>query len=128
MPPGPNSRAKRCSEPYTLVWQGEPWLIDHGATLPFQYRWSAVSEDSPRRADYPLDRHLFGGRRSRLAAWNEALAARLTREVLERVVAQVPDDFLRLLVADAGRERVMRRRRAYEAFLWKRLKARRPFV
>jgi hypothetical protein len=43
-------------------------------------------------------------------------------------VAQVPDDFLRPLVADAGRERVMRHRGAYEAFLWKRLKAPRPFL
>jgi len=41
----------------------------------------------------------------------------------------VPDDFLRPLVPQGGDpQRVERRRRAYEAFLWKRLEAPRPFV
>ena len=117
------------ANPNILVWQGEPWLIDHGASLPFQYRWSAVTEDAPRRTDYPLQRHLFGDRAGRLAAWDEDLAARLGRDVLEHAVAQVPDEFLAPLVEPGGRaDRLARRRRAYEAFLWKRLKAPRPFV
>lgn len=115
--------------PNILVWRGEPWLIDHGASLPFQYRWSAVTEDAPRRDDYPVASHLFGRRADRLAACDERLAARLPREVLERAVAAVPDDFLRPLLthgADAGK--LERRRQAYVAFLWKRLKPPRPFV
>ena len=117
------------ANPNILVGEGGPWLIDHGAALPFQYRWSAVSEDSPRRTDYALARHLFGDRGLRLATWDERLAPRLTREVLESAVARVPEDFLRPLVVPGGdAERVARRRRAYEAFLWKRLKPPRPFV
>jgi hypothetical protein len=115
--------------PNILLRDGEPLLIDHGASLPFQYRWSAVNEDAPRRADYPLARHLFGERAARLSEWDERLAALLPREVLERAVAQVPHDFLVPLVPPGGRgDRIARRRTAYVAFLWKRLKPPRPFV
>jgi HipA-like protein len=115
--------------PNILVWQREPWLIDHGACLPFQYRWSAVTEDAPRRDDYPLERHLFGGRAERLGAWDERLASRLTRDILEAALVRVPDDFLRpLLPHGADGDKVARRRQAYVAFLWKRLKTPRPFV
>jgi hypothetical protein len=114
--------------PNVLIWKGRPWLIDHGAALPFHYRWSAVREESPRRA-YPIDRHLFARHAASLAAWDERLAAQLPREVVQAAVEQVPDAFLRpLLPPEAGEERVVRRRKAYEAYLWKRLKAPRAFV
>jgi hypothetical protein len=115
--------------PNILLWNGEPCLIDHGAALPFQYRWSAVNEDMPRRRDYPLHRHLFGARAPRLVEWDEHLSARLPRDVIERAVAQVPDDFLHPLLAQAkGVDKLARRRAAYVAFLWKRLEAPRPFL
>jgi hypothetical protein len=115
--------------PNVLVAEGRSWLIDHGAALPFQYAWAAVTEDAPRSPAYPLDRHLFAARADRLAHWDERLAARITREVLEDVVGQVPADFLIPLLGKApDAERLERRRRAYHAFLWKRLKAPRPFV
>jgi len=115
--------------PNVLVAEGRPWLIDHGAALPFQYAWSAVTEDSPRTTPYALDRHLFAARARRLAEWDERLAGRLTREVVDDAIAQVPDDFLiPLLGRPPDPERLRRRRAAYQAFLWKRLKAPRPFV
>lgn len=107
-----------------LISNGQPWLIDHGAALVFQYDWARVSEDSPR-APARHDLHLFGERRHLLPAWDEQLAKALTREVLERATAQVPDSFL------AGRPREWtpaRARAAYAAFLWKRLRPPRPFV
>lgn len=115
--------------PNIMVWQGGTWLIDHGAALPFHYKWSAVSEDSPRRAPYAIASHLFASRAALLADWDARLAARLPREVLRHAVERVPADFLRpLLPPGADEERVMRRRRAYEAYLWKRLKPPRPFA
>lgn len=115
--------------PNVLVAEGRSWLIDHGAALPFQYAWSAVTEDSPRSAAYPLHRHLFAPRAGRLADWDGRLAARLTREVVDEAIAQVPDDFLAPLLGRApDPDRLRRRRRAYHAFLWKRLKPPRPFV
>jgi hypothetical protein len=115
--------------PNVLVAEGRSWLIDHGAALPFQYAWNTVTEDAPRSAAYPLDRHLFAARADRLGGWDERLAARLTREVVDEAIAQVPGDFLAPLLGRApDADRLRRRRRAYHAFLWKRLKAPRPFV
>ena len=117
------------ANPNVLVAEGRSWLIDHGAALPFQYSWGTVTEDSPRSEAYSIDRHLFAARADRLRDWDERLATRLTREVLDNAIAQVPDDFLvPLLGRPPDAERLQRRRAAYQAFLWKRLKAPRPFV
>ena len=117
------------ANPNVLVAEGRSWLIDHGAALPFQYSWGTVTEDSPRSEAYSIDRHLFAARADRLRDWDERLATRLTREVLDNALTQVPDDFLiPLLGRLPDAERLRRRRAAYQAFLWKRLKAPRPFV
>jgi HipA-like protein len=108
--------------PNILCWRDTFWLIDHGAALGFQHRWSAVTEDSPRR-NSTNDHHLLIARATRLAHWDPILAAKLTREVLDSTVAAVPDDFLAPLAKD-----LPRRRAAYAAFLWKRLKAPRPWI
>jgi hypothetical protein len=117
------NRDRTPRNPNIVVAQGRSWLVDHGASLPFQYDWSSVTEDSPR-ASYPLGLHLFARFRDRLPAWDGRLARKLTREVLRHALDEVPDDFLRpLLPPDSTASAVERRRRAYEAFLWKRLKA-----
>jgi hypothetical protein len=110
--------------PNILLSKGQPFLIDHGAALVFQYDWARVSEDSPRA---PVDHseHLFGARRALLARWDQQLAAGLTRGVLEAVVAAVPDSFLSARPPEWSAARA---RAAYVAFLWKRLRAPRPFV
>jgi HipA-like protein len=112
------------SNPNILLSKGQPFLIDHGAALTFQYDWAQVSEESPRA---PVDHglHLFGARHGLLARWDTPLAAVLTREVLEAVVAEVPDSFLSARPAEWSPARA---RAAYVAFLWKRLRAPRPFV
>jgi hypothetical protein len=107
-----------------LMAKGQPWLIDHGASLAFQYDWARVSEDSPR-APSRHEAHLFGDRAGRLAHWDAQLAAALTRNVLQKAAARVPDEFL----SDRPREwSPERARAAYVAFLWKRLTPPRPFV
>jgi hypothetical protein len=107
-----------------LVARGQPWLIDHGAALGFQYDWASVSEESPRSpSDHTL--HLFGSREPRLARWDAVLAPLLTRELLSDVLECVPDSFLTARPAEWEPGRV---RAAYVAFLWKRLKAPRPFL
>jgi HipA-like protein len=115
---------RTASNPNILISRGQPWLIDHGAALAFQYDWGRVTEDSPREpSDHRL--HLFGARRQLLPLWDANLANLLTRQVLTRIVAQVPDAFLEARPAEWSAERA---RAAYVAFLWKRLRAPRPFV
>ncbi|MDX2170810.1 MAG: HipA family kinase [Deltaproteobacteria bacterium] len=115
--------------PNLLAWQGAVWLIDHGAALPFQHDWAAVSEATPRRPGPVGAAHLLHARAAGLALRDAGLARRLTRAVLQAAVDQVPEEFLLpLLPAGAADDALRRRRAAYVALLWKRLRAPRPFL
>ncbi|MEM8614535.1 MAG: HipA family kinase [Cyanobacteria bacterium P01_H01_bin.105] len=105
------------------------WVIDHGAALPFQYNWPSVREDSPRHTPDAMEHHIFWNRLKNLDRWDEQLAAKLSRSVLQSVVSQVPDCFLQPLMSPpVSAAMIERRRQAYAAFLWKRLKSPRPFM
>jgi hypothetical protein len=111
------------SNPNVLFWKRQPWLIDHGAALPFAYRWSSVQEESPReRTDYRG--HVFGSRAALLEERDKAFAQLLSRSQLRAALAKVPDAFLQSSGPDLDPDRS---REAYVAFLWKRLKPPRPF-
>ncbi len=117
--------------PNLMWWHERLWLIDHGAALGFQYQWSSVSETSTGLPAPGVEPHLLHERVADLSEWDEIFAARVTREVVEEAVSEVPDDFLRPLLRDSERESddaLRRRRAAYGAFLWKRLKTPRSWV
>ena len=120
---------RTAANPNLLSWRGRVLLIDHGAALGFHYDWPDVTEDTPRRFGPPADPHLFESTETvaDLARLDEALAARFTRDVIDRAVGAVPDAFL-ASVAGPSAVGVARRRAAYVTFLWKRLKAPRPFL
>jgi hypothetical protein len=89
-----------------------------------------VIETAPQRPAPGLERHVLRTRASDLAAADARLARRLPREALEAALEEVPDSFLLPLLAGepAGEaERLRRRRAAYVAYLWKRLKPPRRF-
>jgi hypothetical protein len=76
--------------PNLLVWHGDLWLIDHGAALYFQHNWATARPLAPfDAADHVLRKAATG-----LAAAHEALAPRITRELLEEVTGLVPADWL----------------------------------
>jgi hypothetical protein len=117
--------------PNLLWWHNGLWLIDHGASLGFQYEWSAVSESSTGLPAPGAEPHLLQERVADLSDWDAIFAARLTRDVVQSAVDEVPDEFLRPLLRDADQNSdhaLQRRRAAYVAFLWKRLKAPRGWV
>ena len=109
-----------------MWWSNRIWLIDHGAALGFQYDWPSVTETSTRNQSVEMDPHLFSTAVSAdaMREWDDVFAARLTRDVLDTAVGEVPDEFLEFGDADSR----MRRRAAYSAFLWKRLKPPRAFA
>jgi hypothetical protein len=109
--------------PNILFWNGQPWLIDHGAALTFHYDLAALSEDAARER-FDLSGHVLAGLATS-ASVDEELAAVLTREVLERALSRVPDDWLFEAFPGEPRDRM---RELYVAFLRKRLRAPRPFV
>jgi hypothetical protein len=110
--------------PNILFWRRRPWLIDHGSALAFHHDWAGVTEDSPREPAV-YDGHVFERSVPSLPRFDPMLAPLVTREALEHAVAIVPEAFLGETRFDGGAARV---RAAYAAFLWKRLKAPRPFL
>ena len=115
--------------PNMMFWKDELWLIDHGSALMFHHAWSAVREDSPRRNRFSLEAHVLAERATHIMGWDPLLAERLDRDVIRAAVEAVPDEFLRpLLPQAASTDQLARRREAYIAFLWKRLKPPRTFA
>jgi hypothetical protein len=111
------------SNPNILLWKLRPWLIDHGSALPFQYDWPRVTESSPREAASYAN-HVFEARTALLPRYDATLARLVNERALTEALAEVPDE----LFDSTNREPSARVRAAYHAFLWKRLKAPRPFI
>ncbi|GAB2624325.1 hypothetical protein GCM10027168_65300 [Streptomyces capparidis] len=78
--------------PNLLVWHGDLWLIDHGATLIWHHNWptAAGSADKP----YDASDHALATFSPDVEAAEAALAPRVTEELLREVVALVPDEWL----------------------------------
>ncbi len=79
--------------PNLLLWHGEPWLIDHGAALWWHHTWRAA-EAAVTRELRDGDQHVLLPVAGDLAGAHAALAPLVTRELLERVVALAPGEWL----------------------------------
>jgi hypothetical protein len=108
-----------------LTWGGRLWLIDHGASLYVHFTWRNPDEHA-RRPFPELAHHVLLPSASSIAAADERLAGRVTRELLESIVAAVPDAWLE---EGAGSiDRPVRHRQAYVDYLLARLEPPRRFV
>ncbi|MGG8406497.1 HipA family kinase [Streptomyces sp. 12297] len=78
--------------PNMIVWHGDPWLIDHGATMIWHHNWAgaAAAADKP----YNASDHVLAPFGPDIAAAAAALAPLVTRELLTEVTAEVPDEWL----------------------------------
>src|SRR5450631_2388804 len=112
--------------PNLMIKAGHVSLIDNGAALMFQYDWRHVTEQSPRQPGSFVEQHLLRVLPRELDDCDAELAPKVTRQLLEHALATVPDEFLLPLLGPGGD--ALRLRAAYVAFLWKRLRAPRPFV
>jgi hypothetical protein len=110
------------ANPNLMVEGPRLWLIDHGAALPFQHDWGAVTESTPLRPALRVP-HILADVGHDLAQWDAHLTGLIGREELAAALDQVPDSFLRPLISgEADSAGIARRRQAYVAFLWKRLR------
>jgi hypothetical protein len=99
-----------------LVWHDELWLIDHGAALFFHH--AATPEADHARKPFPSIReHVLLPFAGSIVDADAQLGPRVTTELLETVVNEVPDEWL----DDVGRP-------DYVAYLSRRLEAPRSFV
>jgi hypothetical protein len=110
--------------PNLLVWHGRTWLIDHGAALFVHHTWRDPDAHA-RRSFEPIADHVLLPWAESIAAADDRLAGVVTPELVADLVASIPDDWLPPdpLAGDAAAQR-----RAYVAYLARRLEAPRPFV
>lgn len=113
--------------PNLLVWHGDLWLIDHGASLYFHHGWSGGVTDPARFAAQPYDvtDHVLGRHAARAAALDPELTERIDEDVIDEVLAQVPDEWLESRPDARSPDEV---RAAYGAFLRARLRGARVWV
>lgn len=102
-----------------LVWHSRLWLIDHGAALYVHFTWRDPAEHA-RRAFPQLVDHVLLPYAGSIGDADRRLAPRVTRELLEPIVAAIPPAWL-----GEGAEA---QRTAYVDYLMTRLEAPRPFV
>ena len=78
-----------------LMWHRAPWLIDHGATLYFHHSpdWAADAGRATRAFPAIAD-HVLLRQAAMLEAVDETMASAVDRQTIERVLAQVPDEWL----------------------------------
>ncbi|MEU8340258.1 HipA family kinase [Spirillospora sp. NPDC048832] len=78
--------------PNMLVWHGDVWLIDHGASLIFHHAWANAARLFA--GPYDVDDHVLTPYASRLEAAEAELAPKITEGLLREVIALVPDRWL----------------------------------
>jgi hypothetical protein len=113
--------------PNLLVWHGDLWLIDHGASLYFHHAWSGGITDPARFAIQPYDvsDHVLASHAAGAAALDAELAAQIDGTVLDEVLGAVPDEWLEPRPGAASPDEV---RSAYVAFLRARIEGARVWV
>jgi hypothetical protein len=107
-----------------LVWHQQLHLIDHGASLIFHHAWDGYLDRS-RSPFAQIQSHVLLPWASELESVDRELPALLTAEVVESIVALIPESWLgdvpELATVDAHRA-------AYRDWILRRLEAPRPWV
>ncbi|MFI6644187.1 HipA family kinase [Streptomyces sp. NPDC050504] len=94
--------------PNMLVWHGDAWLIDHGATMIWQHNWPGAQASAAK--PYNASDHVLASFSPDIEAAAAELAPLVTEELLTEVAADVPDEWL---VDEPGFDSTDALRRAY---------------
>ncbi|MFN8194189.1 MAG: HipA family kinase [Nocardioidaceae bacterium] len=106
--------------PNLLVWHGDLWVIDHGASLWFHHAWAGGIGDPARFAAQPWspEDHVLRTARRGVPAVDEQARRVLDRAAFTEALAEVPDDWFEPV---PGAESPDEQRRVYVEFLAARL-------
>lgn len=108
-----------------LLWHGrELWLIDHGASLYFHHNWIGWEKAALSPFPYIKDHALLRDA-SMLAEADVEMSKRITPEVIDAVVAAIPDTWLQQASEEIS---PAEQRRVYAEFLKTRLSNSHIFV
>ncbi len=100
-----------------LIWKKELWLIDHGASLYFHHSWKTWEMHLEKT--FPLIKdHVLLSRASVLEQAAEEISTYLSRELIEGIVALIPQEWLEEESDEASPEK---KREVYIRFLMARL-------
>ena len=82
--------------PNLVLWHGETWAIDHGAALYFHHGWPSKGSHPERFAAQRFDNlgHIMWQVATDNERIHESLTAATTPQLLNEVVALVPDEWL----------------------------------
>ncbi|MFJ9032883.1 HipA family kinase [Streptomyces sp. NPDC102274] len=94
--------------PNMLVWHGDLWLIDHGATMIWHHNWPGARASAAK--PYNASDHVLASFGPDIASAAAELAPLVTEELLTEVTADVPDEWL---VDEPGFDSTDELRRAY---------------
>lgn len=108
-----------------LMWHRKLRLIDHGAALYFHHSWDGRADRSGDAFARVKD-HILLPFASELREADAVLASRLSPQVIEGIVAVIPDAWLVPEVPPSDTPEV--RRKAYSAYLIQRLTQPRAFL
>ncbi len=100
-----------------LLWNGELWLIDHGATLYFHHTWDGWEKTALSPFPYIKD-HALLPRASRLNEADAVMHSRITPEIIDSIVNAVPEEWLLQASSEITPDE---QRRVYSTFLKTRL-------
>jgi hypothetical protein len=78
--------------PNMLLWHGNVWLIDHGASLYFHHAWAGAAKLVTR--PYDADDHVLAPFAKNLAEADQELGPLVTEDLLREVTALVPEVWL----------------------------------
>ena len=107
-----------------LMWHRRLWLIDHGAALYFHHSWDGYLERSTS-AFALIGDHVLLPFATGIADVDAMLSARLDANVIDDIVALIPDTWLG---GDAPFADAAQHRAAYTQWLKRRLEAPRAFA
>lgn len=77
-----------------LLWHRDLWMIDHGATLIFHHNWSDDVLKRSRKPFTQIKQHVLLPWATEIRNIDFALAARLPSETIDRILGEIPDDWL----------------------------------
>lgn len=100
-----------------LWWNGELWLIDHGAAFYFHHSWINYLQKAVQPFELVKDHVLlpYAGKLEQARSW---FLEKITPELISELVAIIPDDWLMI---DTPFDSADANRKAYSQFLVERL-------
>ncbi len=107
-----------------LSWKKELWLIDHGAALYFHHSWQNLEQQSKKAFPQVKD-HVLLPYATELHSANEECKLMLTDEVIDSIVALVPDEWL---ISNDDSELPAEKRKVYSNFLKGRIQSSEQFI